>query len=425
MAFTKDTETGVYLACNQAFADYAHKAKPDGVVGLTDAEIFDAETAAHFVEDDQKALAMDKPYIFFEDVPDAAGKQRQFWTTKLKYTDASGRLCLQGFCQDVTDILRLQRENTRAKEDFKKASDTAAIYARLQAITGNFIVVYDVDPQTNRYREFSSTDDYMESFSVDKEGVDFFSSVRKDAGVYAHPQDLNRFLAAFTKENVLEEIRRNGIFTWSYRIIMDGRPRHVQMKAAMVEEKDGPRLIVGLNDVDKQVRQEEELENRLVQAQSQANIDALTGVKNKHAYLEMEARLDHQITKHRQTSFAIAVFDLNDLKKVNDTVGHQAGDQYLRDACRMICDIFKHSPVFRVGGDEFAVIAQGRDYACMDALLEKVNEHNAEAARTGGLVVACGMAKYEDDPCVAPVFERADQKMYENKNRLKGSNAQR
>ena len=59
MTFTKDAKTGVYLACNQAFAAYAHKATPAGVAGLTDAEIFDAETAAHFVEDDQHALSMD------------------------------------------------------------------------------------------------------------------------------------------------------------------------------------------------------------------------------------------------------------------------------------------------------------------------------------------------------------------------------
>ena len=144
------------------------------------------------------------------------------------------------------------------------------------------------------------------------------------------------------------------------------------------------------------------MESRLVQAQSQANIDALTGVKNMHAYKEMEARLDRQITNHRQTSFAIVIFDVNDLKKVNDTSGHHAGDQYLRDACRIICDIFKHSPVFRVGGDEFAVITQERDYACIDELLEKVN-----------------MAKYENDPCVVSVFERADKEMYKNKCALK------
>ena len=61
---------------------------------LTDAEIFDAETARHFTEDDRMALSMDHPYVFFEDVPDAAGNQRQFQTTKLKYIDDTGRLCL-------------------------------------------------------------------------------------------------------------------------------------------------------------------------------------------------------------------------------------------------------------------------------------------------------------------------------------------
>ena len=421
MAFTKDAGTGVYLTCNQAFADYAHKATPDGVAGLTDAEIFDAETAAHFVEDDQHALSMDKPYIFFEDVPDAAGNKRQLQTTKFKYIDASGRLCLQGMCQDVTDMVRIQRENARTKEAYLQASDTATIYARLQAITGSFIVVYDVDPQTNRYREFSATNDYEESFGTDKEGLDFFSSVRRDARVFAHPQDLNRFLAAFTKENVLAEIERSGIFTWGYRIMMDGKPLHVQMIAVMVEEKEGPRLIVGLNDIDAQVRQGEELEKRLTAAQSQANIDALTGGKNKHAYLEAETHMDCRIAEHRQSPFAIVIFDVNDLKKVNDSKGHQAGDRYLLDACKKICDIFKHSPVYRVGGDEFAVIAQGRDYENIEELVKTVNDHNSEALRSGGIAAACGMAKYDGDECVAEVFERADHNMYENKNSLKSA----
>ena len=71
MTFTKDAGTGVYLACNQAFAEYAHKETPEGVIGLTDAEIFDPETAAHFEKDDKIALSLSKPYVFYEDVPDA------------------------------------------------------------------------------------------------------------------------------------------------------------------------------------------------------------------------------------------------------------------------------------------------------------------------------------------------------------------
>ena len=559
LAFTKDAKTGVYLACNRAFARYAHRPAPSGVVGLTDAEIFDAETAAHFAEDDRLALSMDKPYIFFEDVPDAAGNQRQFQTTKFQFTDASGRLCLQGMCLDVTDMVRIQRENATTKEAYLQASNTAAvynhiahalardcsdlyyvnmdtdeliefhtddargvlsearrgrdffegcerdarlylhpddqekfihamkrdylaraldggrvfeltyrlmrdgkpryvqmklsrmeddprilviavsdvdelmrqrraeervreerlIYARLHAITGNFIVVYVVDPVTNRYREFSATPDYEKSFERDKEGEDFFAAVRRDARVFAHPRDLDGFLAAFTKENVLAEVERSGIFTWGYRILMDGKPLYVQMKAAMVEEQEGPRLIVGLNDINAQIMQEEEYRRRLAQAQSEANLDALTGVKNKHAFLVAEAALDRQIAEHRQPPFAVVIFDVNGLKTVNDTAGHQSGDRCLRDACKVICEIFKRSPVFRVGGDEFAVLAQGHDYENIEARLDAMRRHNAEAARGGGVVIACGMSKFEHDSCVASVFARADQRMYENKNQLK------
>ena len=560
MTFTKDAETGVYLACNQAFAAYAHKATPDGVVGLTDAEIFDAETAAHFVEDDQTALSMDKPFIFYEDVPDAAGNQRQFQTTKLKYVDASGRLCLQGMCQDVTDMVRIRHENAATKVAYEQARSTSiiythiaqalargitdlyyvnletgefieyhtddtlgvltearrgtdffagcerdakrfvhpedqtafvramnrdfleqalenapaykltyrrikeekafyvrmrvsrvkedprfivvavsdidelmrkrraeermmeerVIYARLHALTGNFLCVYVVDPESGHYREFSATDEYEQCFAQAKDGTDFFDKVRREAHVFNHPEDLNRFLAAFTKEKVMAEIARSGFFTLSYRLMVEGKPLHIQMKAAMVEEKGGPRLIVGLNNVDLQVRQEEELEQRLTQAQCQANLDALTGVKNKHAYLEAEAQLDRRIAEQRQQPFALVMLDVNGLKKVNDTLGHQAGDELLRDACKLICDTFTHSPVFRVGGDEFVVLSQGADYQCIEELVQRVHTHNQQALRTGGTVVACGMAKYEDDSCVAAVFERSDHEMFRNKRKLKG-----
>lgn len=90
MSFSKDATTGVYLACNQPFAEYAHRNSPDEVIGLTDYDIFDPVTAAHFVEDDKKTLTMDKPYVFLEDVPNAAGTEiRNLQTTKLKFRDAS------------------------------------------------------------------------------------------------------------------------------------------------------------------------------------------------------------------------------------------------------------------------------------------------------------------------------------------------
>lgn len=87
---------------------------------------------------------------------------------------------------------------------------------------------------------------------------------------------------------------------------------------------------------------------------------------------------------------------------------------------RVICDIFSHSPVFRIGGDEFVVISQGADYERIDELIGRIGKHNEEAARDGGVIVACGMSKYDDDDSSVNVFERADHEMYKDKARLKG-----
>ena len=230
---------------------------------------------------------------------------------------------------------------------------------------------------------------------------------------------MSRVLTVFTRENVLGEVEQHGIFTMSYRIMMQGEPRYIQVKAAMVEEKEGKRLIVGVSDIDAQVRQEEKYVTSISKARMEANIDALTGVKNRHAFLVAEERLNDQIAENGGKEFAVVLLDVNDLKKVNDNEGHAAGDQYLKDACKIICELFKHSPVFRLGGDEFAVIAQGSDYACIEDLVGQMSARNAEAKRTGGIVIACGMAKRGDETAVAPVFESADQRMYEDKNRLK------
>ena len=316
----------------------------------------------------------------------------------------------------VTDIDE-QIKQRRAEEQMK---EERAVYDRMRALTGNFIAVYEVDPDTSRYREFGAADGYRRLEQA-KEGENFFETAREAARIHNDPEDVNLFLSVFNQEKVMAEIERSGIFSLTYRLVLDGRPRYVQLKAAMVREQEGLRLMVGINDIDVQVRQEKEYGERLAQARKQASVDALTGVRNRHAYLEAETEIDNRIREHSQPPFAVVMLDVNDLKIVNDTAGHQAGDQYLREACKTICDTFKHSPVFRVGGDEFAVIAQGRDFERIDELLGKMSDYNAEAYRTGGIPIACGLARFEDDECVASVFERADHSMYENKKKLKAS----
>ncbi len=594
---------------------------------------------------------------------------------------------------DIDELMHKRRAEERIREE-------RIIYARLHAITGNFICVYVIDPKTGRYREFSATEGYVESFAQAKEGEDFFTTLRDAARVYSHPDDLKRVLSQLTQERMLAEIERKGIFTLGYRIMMDGKPLYVQMTAALVEEEEGSRLIVGLNDIDEQHRQRETdreiarqkeiydqitaslteqydtlyyidiatntyveisstdeykrlnvpatgndffaesrrsirkyvhpedqekvmrlhykdvmlnnlrggnsfsmawrlvvgsqvrhirhteimskdkkhivvciknidaeveaelalkadqkksvtytqiaerlvdhydmiyyidcksahyaelsakkisgelkiqeegedffaaswrnagrlihpedrerirlfldrdnlisqldsrrqltedyrmvidggktqftrmsvtyssdrshfiicVENReedirkeqehlaaLSMANQIARRDELTHTKNKTAYREMESELQKQIDEGN-SSFGIVVCDINGLKTVNDTEGHKAGDEYIKTSCMLICRTFQHSPVFRIGGDEFTVILRGQDFDNRDTLLSRLRRQVEENVRIGeGPVVASGLAEFQpvSDHSVEDVFNRADSQMYDEKTRLK------
>ena len=159
----------------------------------------------------------------------------------------------------------------------------------------------------------------------------------------------------------------------------------------------------------------------------QVFVDALTDVKNKGAFEKALKELQEQIDNgSEQMEFAIGVFDCDNLKIVNDQYGHDKGDAYLKKAGRTIGNVFKHSPVFRIGGDEFTVILKNEDYRNMDLLLarfsETAEEINASVDEPWEKVkLSKGFAVYDssDDGTVTDVTRRADKLMYEDKRNRK------
>ena len=168
-------------------------------------------------------------------------------------------------------------------------------------------------------------------------------------------------------------------------------------------------------------REKQQLED-LRTAWELAYTDALTGVKSKLAFVEAEESKDQAIRAGSAPAFAVAVFDLNGLKWVNDTQGHEQGDRYIADACALICARFQHSPVFRIGGDEFAAILENGDYDKRVELVRGFNEMMDVPKEGNRPVIAIGLAEYLPgvDECFNGVFQRADQQMYKRKAQLKG-----
>lgn len=293
------------------------------------------------------------------------------------------------------------------------------IYARIASLSGKYICINTVDPVTNFFTEYRALKVDYEGLGLPRRGDDFFLELQQNCHKMIYEEDLPLFRSAFTKEKMISEINRRGMFVLDYRLVFDGEPRYVSMRATMIEENGAPLLLVGLSDIDSQVKQNQEYAYNLSVAKEQASIDALTGVKNKHAFNDSLAQLDQRITEGKANNFAILVFDVNDLKLVNDTKGHQAGDEFLKKACGIICHIFNHSPVFRIGGDEFAVIATGHDYDCIDELSAELADSNKKSQKLEEPVIACGIARYRRENKSIQIFQNADRLMYENKKQLK------
>ncbi len=156
-----------------------------------------------------------------------------------------------------------------------------------------------------------------------------------------------------------------------------------------------------------------------------ANIDPLTGVKSKHAYAIGERLINEEIETGLINEFALAICDVNGLKHINDTKGHKAGDEYICAAGKLICDYFSHSPVYRIGGDEFVVYLTGADYYNRYEILAEFNSNVEASIQTGGVIVSVGISDYIEgkDTEVRNVFERADELMYQRKKQLKAMGA--
>ena len=166
---------------------------------------------------------------------------------------------------------------------------------------------------------------------------------------------------------------------------------------------------------------------------SLAYADALTSVSNKSAFDRAIGQIQSQIDDPEvYIDFAIAIFDCDDLKVINDEYGHDKGNVYLKNSSLLITRVFQNSHVYRLGGDEFAVILLGEDYKNREKLKKKFLEKSKEICSFAKeewekIKVSVGIAAYDPhvDNSVKDVIIHADHLMYANKRERKTNKAKR
>ena len=151
-------------------------------------------------------------------------------------------------------------------------------------------------------------------------------------------------------------------------------------------------------------------------------LDSLTGLPGSNKYHELIAEL----TAHPPKSLGFIVFDLNDLKYHNDTMGHHAGDLLLQRAAESFHAVTGDGvKIFRTGGDEFVAVLPGCTRDGMDAVVAKwqeaLNELNASGGSTIRCTIAHGTAFGEGEYALAEVMKFADERMYSDKRKMKES----
>lgn len=159
-----------------------------------------------------------------------------------------------------------------------------------------------------------------------------------------------------------------------------------------------------------------------------AHKDSLTGIRNRMAYDKEIMQLEADFQDGLQ-EFGIAVIDLNFLKRINDECGHEYGNIAIKLLSQQVCTIFKHSPVFRIGGDEFAIILRNHDLEHIEQLKDELNsqldalQHDSTLQPWEKISAAFGYALFDQnqDKCVDDVFKRADQNMYDRKKAMKAT----
>ncbi|MCX8021194.1 MAG: sensor domain-containing diguanylate cyclase [Syntrophorhabdaceae bacterium] len=154
--------------------------------------------------------------------------------------------------------------------------------------------------------------------------------------------------------------------------------------------------------------------------------DELTGLQNRRGFFTL-AEQQIKIAERMKKNMLLFFIDLNKMKQINDTLGHQGGDRALKDLAKVLKEVFRESDVVaRIGGDEFAVLALDTSDESQDTLTKRLYKHldalNSSKGRDYILSISVGVARYDpkNPSSLSELMALADSRMYEQKRTIDG-----
>ncbi len=338
-------------------------------------------------------------------------KPKHFQFTMMRAPDGKHFIISEKNIEDEITTENMRLVNQKDHVTFTQIAEILAV---------NYDVIYYVDAKDSSYISYECRNIYGE-VDVQRTGNDFFADSKTDITNIVHKSDRDTVLEFVNKEHVASTLMNQKSCFMDYRIVAFKKTHYVRM--TIQKTTDETHYIIGIENIDDEVKKEKQHLKALNIEKELARRDELTGIKNKTAYNELEKSVQSNIDNGMDyLPFGLVVCDTNDLKKINDSQGHVAGDEYIKQSAKLLCNIFVHSPVFRIGGDEFIVFLRGSDYSNKETLMKTLQDQVWENKKSNsGPVLASGMAEFTPgkDSMVTQIFDRADKAMYKNKRDLK------
>ena len=167
----------------------------------------------------------------------AANGEPVYMSMKVMHMDSNNNYIIIG----VGSIDSQMKE----KERLDRIRDNELTYARIRALSGNYICLYTVNPANGQYVEYSASSEYQ-GLGLSKTGTDFFVDALLNGSIHVLPEDYPAYQAQMRRENVFRDIRERGMFSIQYRLLINGESQTVRLRAGLVKERDGEKLIVGV-----------------------------------------------------------------------------------------------------------------------------------------------------------------------------------
>ena len=185
----------------------------------------------------------------------------------------------------IMAVQNIDDEIEREKE-LKKMAEKNAIFSQIaESLANQYDTIYYVNTLTDHYLEFTSTDVYKD-LDVRPSGDDFFADSITHVDSVIYPEDREGVHRVLTKDTLLRMLQGKRMITHTYRLLIGGSVLYTRM--SIIWATDNKHLIIGITNIDKEVRREMEMQEQLLVANEKAYRDELTGVKNKSSFREYE-----------------------------------------------------------------------------------------------------------------------------------------